>query len=98
MLLGFLIGATAFTIGGIWAKGAVCIVLSVLVMLCEAPSFPMNFEMATAHFGKWQPTAETAMILSISGGGVQPLLMGKLADKVGVSKAWGLTPVDVLRW
>ena len=37
-----------------------------------------------------QATAESLIILSISGGGVVPIINGMLADRLGVSLAWSL--------
>jgi len=50
----------------------------------------MIFETATAGLGEWTPFAESALILSICGGGLVPFINGKLADEFGVSDAWGL--------
>ncbi|RMZ85775.1 hypothetical protein DV737_g496, partial [Chaetothyriales sp. CBS 132003] len=91
ILVVFLTGAVAFTLGGIRAKGTAAIGISTLVMFCESPSFPITFEMTTAQMGQWQASGETAMILSVSGGGVMPLLNGVLSDRVGVANAWALT-------
>ena len=90
ILLGFLAAATGFTLGGVWAKSAAAIACIATVMFWESPSFPMIFEAGTAGLDEWQATAETLVIMSISGGGVLPVLTGMLADEVEVNKAWGL--------
>ena len=82
--------ATVFTGAGITAAGKTAMACAALVMFFEAPSFPMIFEMATAGLGEWTPFAESALILSICGGGLVPFINGKLADEFGVSDAWGL--------
>jgi hypothetical protein len=63
----------------------------VMVMFSEGPSFPMIFESATAGFEDWKPTCETLMIISISGGALQPAMMALLVEKVGISMGWTLT-------
>lgn len=93
VLCSFLAGAAAFTGAGIQATGKAAVVCAILVMFCEAPSFPMIFESATAGDREWMPTAETIITLSISGGGLLPLLMGIFADHVGVSVGWSLVTV-----
>jgi len=90
VLCAFLAGAVAFTAAGTHASGTAAVVCAIFVMFCEAPSFPMIFEMSTAGEAAWMPTAETIVILSISGGGLLPLLMGILTDHVGVSMGWSL--------
>lgn len=90
ILCSFLAGAVIFTGIGITASGTAAVACAILIMFFEAPSFPMIFESATAGFEEWTPTAETIIILSISGGGLLPMLMGLLADHIGVSKEWSL--------
>jgi MFS transporter, FHS family, L-fucose permease len=91
VLLAFVAGAVATTVAGTALTGSAAIALSVMVMFFEAPSFPMLFESATADFNQWTPTCETLMILAISGGGIQPALMGKLVEAVEISHGWWLT-------
>ena len=91
VLLFFMLGAVATTAAGTAVTSKTAITLAVMVMFFEAPSFPMIFESATAGFEDWTPTCETLMILSISGGGLQPALMGKLVEAVGISAGWWLT-------
>lgn len=91
VLLFFMIGAVATTAAGTAVTGKTAIALAVMVMFFEAPSFPMIFESATAGFEEWTPTCETLMTLSISGGALQPALMGKLVEAVGISAGWSLT-------
>ena len=91
VLLLFMIGAVATTAAGTAVTGNMAIALAVMVMFFEAPSFPMIFESATAGFEEWTPTCETLMIVSISGGALQPALMGKLVEAVGISAGWWLT-------
>lgn len=86
----FLAGAVALVGAGIGAKGLAAIICACAVMAFEAPSFPLIFETATAGLGELTPLAETLTIVSISGGGVLPVIMGQLADSFGLSKAWGL--------
>ncbi|ETN46586.1 uncharacterized protein HMPREF1541_00772 [Cyphellophora europaea CBS 101466] len=90
VLLAFLAGAVAFTGASVVVTGSTAIAMAVMVMFAEAPSFPMIFESATAGFEEWTPTCETLMIVSISGGGILPVIMGKLTDMVGISMAWTL--------
>ncbi len=90
VLFFFIIGAVATTAGGTAVAGGSAIALAVMVMFFEAPSFPMIFESATAGHDDWTPTCETLMILSISGGALQPALMGKLVEAVGISNGWWL--------
>ncbi|KAJ9646079.1 uncharacterized protein PV06_01916 [Exophiala oligosperma] len=91
VLVAFIGGAVAFTAGGTSVTGTAAIALAVLVMFWEAPSFPMIFESATADYEEWTSTCESLMILSISGGAVQPALMGQLVESVGISAGWWLT-------
>lgn len=86
----FVAAAVAFVGAGIGIRGRVATVCAWLVMGFEAPSFPLIFETATAGMGEWTPVAETVTIISISGGGVLPVVMGKLVDLYGISNAWGL--------
>ena len=90
VLLAFLLGAAAFSGAGIGVFGNTAIAMAVMVMFAETPSFPMVFESATAGFEEWTATAETMTIVSISGGGILPVMFGKLTDIVGISKAWSL--------
>ncbi|KAK5947275.1 hypothetical protein PMZ80_001424 [Knufia obscura] len=82
--------ATVFTGVGIVAAGKAAMACAALIMFFEAPSFPMIFEMASAGLGDWTPVGESAVIVSICGGGLVPFVNGKLADLFGVSQAWGL--------
>ena len=91
VLLAFLAGAVATTAAGTAITGGAAIALAVMVMFFEAPSFPMIFESATAGYDGWTATCETIMITSISGGALQPALMGKLVEAVQISKGWWLT-------
>lgn len=91
VLLTFIAGAVATTAAGTALTGNAAISLAVMVMFFEAPSFPMIFESATADFDKWTSTCETLMIVSISGGALQPALMGKLVEAVQISNGWWLT-------
>ena len=93
VLLAFVAGAVAFSGASTAVSGSAAIGLGVMVMFWEAPSFPMIFESATAGYEEWTPTCETLMILSISGGALQPALVGKIADAVGISKGFILTTV-----
>ena len=90
ILAGFVLGAVAFTGGGIAARGRLAVGLAGMIMFAEAPSFPMIFESATAGLGPWTSTAESITIVSICGGGVLPVFMGMLVDKVGIAPSWGL--------
>lgn len=90
VLLVFMAGAVAFSGAGIGIFSGLAVAMAVMVMFAEAPSFPMIFESATAGFEEWTPTCETLMILSISGGGILPVVFGKLTDVVGISEAWSL--------
>ena len=90
VLLAFIAGAVACSAAGVAVTSQAAIGLAIMVMFFEAPSFPMIFESATAGFGEWTPTCETITIISISGGGVLPVLFGLLAEVVGISKAWSL--------
>lgn len=89
----FIAGAVATTAAGTAITGTSAIVIAVMVMFFEAPSFPMVFESATAAFDEWTPTCETLMIVSISGGALQPPLMAQLVESVRISKAWWLTVI-----
>ncbi|KEF56484.1 uncharacterized protein A1O9_08065 [Exophiala aquamarina CBS 119918] len=89
----FIAGAVATTAAGTAITGTSAIVIAVMVMFFEAPSFPMVFESATAAFDEWTPTCETLMIVSISGGALQPPLMAQLVESVRISKAWWLTAI-----
>ncbi|KAK3173836.1 hypothetical protein Dsin_032876 [Dipteronia sinensis] len=91
VLAGFLVGAVVFCGVGTITTSTAAIACAAMVMFFEAPSFPMIFESATADFDEWTSTAETLMIMSISGGALQPALMGKLVSNVKISKAWWLT-------
>ena len=91
VLLCFIAGAVAFTGAGTEIAAQAAIAVAVMVMFFEAPSFPMIFESATAGFEEWKPACETIMIISISGGAVQPALMGILVEKIGMSPGWWLT-------
>ena len=91
VLLCFIAGAVATVGAGTSIMAGAAIAVAVMVMFFEAPSFPMIFESATAGFEDWKPTCETLMIISISGGALQPALMGQLVEKVAISKAWWLT-------
>jgi len=91
VLVSFIAGAVATTAAGTALTGNAAIALAVMVMFFEAPSFPMIFESATASFDEWTPTCETMMIVSISGGALQPPLMAKLVEAVRISSAWWLT-------
>ncbi|KIW18392.1 hypothetical protein PV08_02680 [Exophiala spinifera] len=91
VLVFFIAGAVATTAAGTSITGVTAIALAVMVMFWEAPSFPMVFESATADYEQWTSTCETLMILSISGGAVQPALMSQLVDSVGISPGWWLT-------
>ena len=82
--------AAVFTGLGIVSKGTMAVGFACLVMFFEAPTFPMIFEAASAGLGEWTPTAESLIILSISGGGIVPIINGQLADQFGVSKSWSL--------
>jgi len=86
----FVAVATAFTGAGIAASGTTAMACAAVIMFFEAPSFPMIFEMASSGLGEWTPFAESAIIMSICGGGLVPFINGKLADQFGVSKAWSL--------
>lgn len=90
VLLAFTAGAVASTAAGVALTSQAAIALAIMAMFFEAPSFPMIFESATAGFGNWTSTCETITIMSISGGGILPVLFGKLAEVVGISKAWTL--------
>ncbi|KAL2430778.1 hypothetical protein ABEF95_013329 [Exophiala dermatitidis] len=87
----FIAGAVATTAAGTSITGNAAIAVAVMVMFFEAPSFPMIFESATASYEEWTPTCETLMIVSISGGALQPPLMAQLVESVRISKAWWLT-------
>lgn len=80
--------ATVFTCAFVTGKAA--IVFACLIMLSEAPFFPMIFDAATVGLGDWAATGETIMITSICGGAIGPPIFGALKDipSVGVSKAW----------
>lgn len=91
VLATFIAGAVATTAAGTAITGSTALALAVMVMFFEAPSFPMIFESATASFDDWTPTCETLMIVSISGGALQPPLMAQLVEAVHISKAWWLT-------
>ena len=91
VLLFFIAGAVATTAAGTALTGSTAIGLAVMVMFFEAPAFPMIFESATAGYGDWTPTCETLMILFISGGALQPALMGKLVESLEISSGWWLT-------
>lgn len=91
VLVTFIAGAVATTAAGTAITGSTAIALAIMVMFFEAPSFPMIFESATASFEEWTPTCETMMIVSISGGALQPPLMAKLVESVRISDAWWLT-------
>lgn len=93
VLVCFIAGAVATTAAGTAITGTSAIVIAVMVMFFEAPSFPMVFESATAAFDEWTPTCETLMIVSISGGALQPPLMAQLVESVRISKAWWLTAI-----
>lgn len=88
VLLAFLAGAVGFSAAGVVATGQAAIGFAIMVMFSEAPSFPMIFESATCGVGEWTGLAETITIVSISGGGILPVLFGMLAEGVGVSRAW----------
>lgn len=90
VLLVFIAGAFATTAAGTSIAGPAAIAVAVMVMFMEGPSFPMTFESATAGFEEWKPSCETLMIISISGGALQPALMGQLVEKVGISTGWWL--------
>ncbi|EXJ77661.1 hypothetical protein A1O3_09890 [Capronia epimyces CBS 606.96] len=87
----FIAGAVATTAAGTSITGSAAISVAVMVMFFEAPSFPMIFESATASFDEWTPTCETLMIVSISGGALQPPLMAKFVEAVRISTAWSMT-------
>ncbi|KAK5025136.1 hypothetical protein LTR13_010573 [Exophiala sideris] len=87
----FIAGAVATTAAGTDVTGKTAITVAVMVMFFEAPSFPMIFEGATASYEEWTPTCETLMIVSISGGALQPPLMAQLVEAVRISNAWWLT-------
>ena len=91
VLLCFIGGAVAFTGAGTGIGAQAAIAVAVMVMFFEAPSFPMIFESATAGFEDWKPSCETIMIVSISGGALQPALMGQLVETIGMSTSWWLT-------
>ncbi|KIW67703.1 hypothetical protein PV04_06935 [Phialophora macrospora] len=91
VLLCFIAGAVAFVGAGTGISAGAAIAVAVMVMFFEAPSFPMVFESATAGFDEWKASCETLMIVSISGGALQPALMGQLVERVGISPAWWLT-------
>ncbi len=91
VLLFYIAGAVAFVAAGTGISSEAAIALAVMVMFFEAPSFPMVFESATAGFDDWKASCETLMIVSISGGALQPALMGQLVERVGISPAWWLT-------
>ncbi|KIX95217.1 uncharacterized protein Z520_09133 [Fonsecaea multimorphosa CBS 102226] len=91
VLLCFMAGAVATTAAGTEITATAAIAVAIMVMFFEAPSFPMIFESATASFEEWTPTCETLMIVSISGGALQPALMGQLVESVRISHAWWLT-------
>ncbi|KIW52577.1 hypothetical protein PV05_08207 [Exophiala xenobiotica] len=91
VLLCYIACAVATTAAGTKITGTAAISLAVMVMFFEAPSFPMVFESATADYEEWTPTCETLMILSISGGALQPPLMAQLVESVGISNGWWLT-------
>ncbi|KIW91109.1 uncharacterized protein Z519_08003 [Cladophialophora bantiana CBS 173.52] len=91
VLMCFMAGAVATTAAGTDITATAAIAVAIMVMFFEAPSFPMIFESATASFEEWTPTCETMMIVSISGGALQPALMGQLVESVRISHAWWLT-------
>lgn len=92
VLFVFIMGAVIFTGGCAFAKGHVAVPpVAMMVMFFEAPSFPMIFESSDVGLGEWSSSGETIMIVSIAGGALQPPLLGKLNNAVGVSKAWLLT-------
>ncbi|OAG36773.1 hypothetical protein AYO21_09046 [Fonsecaea monophora] len=91
VLMCFMAGAVATTAAGTGITANAAIAVAIMVMFFEAPSFPMIFESATASFEEWTPTCETLMIVSISGGALQPALMGQLVESVRISRAWWLT-------
>lgn len=91
VLCTFIAGAVATTAAGTQVTGSAAVAVAIMVMFFEAPSFPMVFESATASFDEWTPTCETLMIVSISGGALQPPLMAKLVESVRISNAWWLT-------
>ncbi|KAJ9607489.1 hypothetical protein H2200_007567 [Cladophialophora chaetospira] len=91
VLLCYIAGAVATVGAGTGISAEAAIALAVMVMFFEAPSFPMIFESATAGFEDWKASCETLMIVSISGGAMQPALMGQLVERVGISKGWWLT-------
>ncbi|KIV88570.1 hypothetical protein PV10_08241 [Exophiala mesophila] len=91
VLCTFIAGAVATTAAGTQITGSTAVAVAIMVMFFEAPSFPMIFESATASFDEWTPTCETLMIVSISGGALQPPLMAKLVESVHISSAWWLT-------
>jgi FHS family L-fucose permease-like MFS transporter len=99
VLATFVAGAVATAAAGTAVTGTAAISLAVMVMFFEAPSFPMIFESATAAFDEWTPTCETLMIVSISGGALQPPLMAQLVEAVRISTGWWLTAACfVLVW
>lgn len=82
--------AAVFTGLGMTVSGKAAIACACMVMFCEAPTFPMIFEAASAGLGDWTPSAESIIILSISGGGIIPPMNGLLADRFGVARSWAL--------
>ena len=88
VLLGYISAAVVVSAICIGVSGKVLIAFACLAMFWEAPSFPMNFEAATVGLGPWAATAETMMIISISGGSMGPPLAGFIKDSSDVAKTW----------
>ena len=89
VLLIWMVGACAFMSAATRVAGFSGVVMMLMVMFFESTLFPTVFATASKGLGELESTGETLMIMSISGGALQPPLFGFLSDhltKVGVAQ------------
>jgi FHS family L-fucose permease-like MFS transporter len=86
--------ATALIGVGALARGDAAMWAVIAVGLCNSIMFPTIFTLGIDGLGPLTSRGSSLLVMSIVGGAIIPVLVGWLADRAGVQRAYGLTALS----
>jgi glucose/galactose transporter len=88
-----------FSIAAIFTDGYISVLCISLLGLANALVFPSIWPLAIADLGRFTKVGSSFLIMALAGGGVIPLIYGKLGDIINLQQAyWIMVPCYLFIW
>jgi FHS family L-fucose permease-like MFS transporter len=88
VLAGCALGAVLLLIASMSFSGAAAMVAALAIGLCNSIMFPTIFALAVAELGPRTGEGSGLLCMAIVGGAIVPVIMGFLADRIGLTPAF----------